>query len=198
MFKKLRNWFRFYISIPTLLVYLFVLALFWRPLAQVLFYFSNWIAIQLSPPKWVTDISLGIVSDFLAGIIIGFALIVFLRKRRLHNMTGKFHAYLTTRGMNQKWGTVTLAYELLESSAEGPRIRLEIENEGIILRGEATIYRDQFLIGYYQEMSQLSRRRAGSFMLEMDGNGNYAGKFLFLSPDYKSPTMGTVRWKRIE
>lgn len=198
MLKRFQNWFRFYINIPTFLIYLLIFALFWHPIGGAIFGIADYFVAEFSPPPWMTQLVLSVVSDILAGLVLGITLLIFLRKRNLHILCGRFNAYLTTQGLNEPWGNVTLTYELLESNSDGPRIRIQIQNENIILKGEAIVFREQYLTGYYREVSKLARRRAGTFFLELDGEGNYSGKFLYLDPDTRTPSTGTVKWVRDE
>jgi len=119
-------------------------------------------------------------------------------KLRIRDLTESFQSFLTTQGLNESWGIVTLSYEPLQETSDGYRIRVQLQNKDITLKGEAAVYKEQYLVGFYREVSKVSRRRAGAFMLELDGEGDYFGKFLYIDPDTRTPSMGTVKWLRID
>ena len=139
---------RFYVAVPDLLLLLLALALFWRPLATLMFKGLDWLKAEVPWPSWFGDLALNLFSDVLAAIIIGLGLLFFLRSRHLRALAGTFRAVDTTAGKNDAWGEVVLAYQITGGSSTGPRMRVRFQNGDKILHGECIVVQDQHLIGF--------------------------------------------------
>jgi hypothetical protein len=190
---------RFYLGLPAVIIYLGLFAMLWRPLANHLFQGLDFVKQEVVPPNWLPELAQNVISDIIAVTIIGVVYLAILRQKRLSNICGRFHAFETTGGAKEAWGTVTLSYELLPSGLFDPQLRCRLEHNDIILIGQATITNDQYLCGHYRETSNLARRRVGAFLLRLAGDGDsFNGTFVFLDPKTEIPTNGTISWERIK
>lgn len=197
MTRRVRDTLRFYIGIPATVIYIIAFGLLWLPVSASLFGSIEWIRANASPPQWLNDIVLGIAANVLSALIIGYVIYRLIRNRRLAAVCGRFNAFEVEGTTETEWGTVTIAYELLPTSLFEPQIRCQLERGDTILLGHATIVNNQFLLGHYQETGNLARRRAGSFLFELDGTGDkYEGQFLHISPTEKEPKIGKAIWRR--
>jgi hypothetical protein len=203
--KPKRGWlarflrlFRFYIGIPAAAIYLFGFSLFWRPLAQFIFGVAEW-AKSFQLPPWVNDFALSIAANVASALIIATLIFLFLRNRRLQSIAGSFNAIdISDPAKPVPWGKVTLRYELLPTGLFQPQFRCSLVNqvEGIELQGSAIWTKDQYLIGHYQEVGNLARRRAGAFAMQLDGNGDaFTGRFVYIDPKSRDPEVGAAKWE---
>ncbi len=194
MSKKLRSSIRFYIAVPEFILVLLVLALFWRPIANIALGWSALLSASVTPPAWISDVTVNVVANLIASAIVVLVAIAILKRRRNHALAGRFEAFDVKNGNEEAWGTVELRYPLM--SAE-PRMRMRLIRGDVILEGEGFVSKERHFIGHYRETSDIVRRRYGSFMMELHGANNaYSGKYLFVDPDTDEVTVGSAIWKR--
>jgi hypothetical protein len=197
-FMRIRRFFRFYVAVPTLLAYLLVFAISYRPTARLFFKGANWLTTTVNTPTWV-DAFLGeLVVNAIVTVILGTGLYLILRQKKLQDMTGDFRAFDLTNGSKEEWGTVKLRYELGVGglTGVGHRMRLELRHDDVILQGDGIVLQDQHYVGFYSETSRPARRRFGAFFMTLGGDGqSYEGNFVFLDPKTGSPTIGNARWE---
>jgi len=191
--RKTVGGFRFYIGIPALALYIFVFALFWRPLAERIFGVAEYLK-KLPWPNWVPEMGFGILANLLSAVVIAFIVWIVLWNRRLRSVAGTYRATdVSTPEKPVAWGNVVLRYELLPTGLFQPQFRCRLTNtEGVVLEGCAIWTKDQYLVGHYQEVGNLARRRAGAFVMQLDGGGStFNGKFVFIDPSVRDPRQGT-------
>lgn len=192
---------RFFIALPDLIVILFGLALFWRPLARAVLRGADWFTSVVQWPAGASSFAVSVFSDMVAAGIIAALAILFFWSRRRHALAGTFNAYEWENEEWKEWGEVRLRHQLAATSLLGPLMWLELSNrindEAIVLRGQGVIVQDQHFVGFYREISQPVRRRCGAFFMTLGGDANqYEGSFLHLGPKTEIPTVGKARWIR--
>jgi uncharacterized membrane protein YqhA len=194
MLKKLRSSIRFYIAVPEFILTLLVLALFWRPIANVALGWSTLFSAAVNPPSWLLEVAVNVAANLIASVIVVVAAISFLKRRRNHALAGRFKAFDVIGGNEVAWGTVELRFPLMSTE---PRMRMLLSHDNVILEGEGYVNKERHFIGYYRETSDIVRRRYGSFMMELHGANNaYADKYLFVDPNTDVVTVGSAIWKR--
>ena len=192
--NRLRSSVRFYIAVPEFILLLLVLALFWRPIAEVALGWSALLSAKVTVPAWFSDVAVNVVANLIASAIVVVVAIAVLKRRRNHALAGQFDAFDLQGGAEVAWGTVELRYPLMSTE---PRMRMRLVRDNVILEGEGLVNKERHFIGFYRETSDIVRRRYGSFMMELHGANNaYTGKYLFVDPDTDSVTVGSAIWKR--
>jgi hypothetical protein len=189
---------RFYVGIPALVIYIFVFALFWRPLAVYIFGVAEYLK-TLPVPTWVPEMGFNILANVLSAIVIAIVVWFALLNRRLQSIAGTYSASdITSASTPVTWGSVTLRYELLPTGLFQPQFRCRLKTaDGVVLEGCAVWTKDQYLVGHYQEVGHLARRRAGAFVMQLDGGGStFTGKFAYIDPNTRDPAVGEAKWER--
>lgn len=188
---------RFYIALPDLVVVLFGLALFCRPVARAVLHGADWLTGTVQWPEWVGSLALNVLSDVIAAVFIAGVAILLIWSRRRHALAGTFKAFDLTNGKGEEWGEVRLRHQLAATSILGPVMRLELRHEDIVLHGEGVIVQEQHFVGFYRDISQPVRRRCGAFFMTLGGEANsYEGQFIYLDPKTSQPALGRARWVR--
>jgi len=136
-----------------------------------------------------------VMAAFAFGVF-GFYLFNWCTKFRL---TGTFEASIVEEDGNlTKWGTVEIKYHPLSINTHHTPVKMFLRLNDIILEGDGLIVDNRYLIGHYCETGKTERRRAGSFMYELDGTGTvWSGRYTHIDPENATPLVDNAVWRRL-
>lgn len=200
LLQSLRGLWRIHIDIPAIVFIILVIILINQQGTQVLVGIVDKFADQTAVPTWMNEITIGVVANILALIIIVPALVWALGLLNKSFLCGEFTAYeITERDgerIEERWGTVHLTYNLFSHRIKG---RLIAQDEDAEIYLEAKFDRGEYLRGHYIESRFRIRRRLGAFLLLLDGTGHsYTGRYVYVDPreENSRPQTGEARWVR--
>lgn len=197
--QKFKDYLKVHIDIPSLIVILLILFIFWRKLTIIIFNSCEFIYQEVNPPEWVKNIGLGIVSNILSAAILIFIGYLYFKLKTKPFFAGNFTAYEITKNTGAadtetEWGNLTLTYNIFSKRIKGI-LRSKDNQVCITLSGEFD--KDRYLRGTYIEKDNPSRLRLGAFLMLLSPNGdNYEGSFMHLSPStgFDKPELGFAKW----
>jgi|GEM_PF-6336382 len=151
-------------------------------------------------PLW-GNAALAIVAGVVATALyttFGFYL---LRWGALTRLLGDYHAIdMGAEGDTpEDWGTVTLSLYPMGSESHQPKLRFVHRNGDIVIRGEAHLMDNAYLVGHYVETGHTERRRAGAILYRKSGDGTrWEGALSYIDPKTDEPAFTHARWVRME
>jgi hypothetical protein len=196
--KKIKRLLRIHLDIPSAVIILLIISLFFRPLLNFLFNVSSNFLQEVKFSPWFEIISLKVVCEMIAAMIIIPLILYFFRLSTKSMLVGKFNAFDIVGTNENVWGIVTLSYNMFSNKIRGTLTSTSDDSEILI---EAIFDRGSYLRGHYIEKKKLSRRRMGAFLLTLDGEGdNYSGPYVFIDPADGNdiPKQGKAKWVKIK
>jgi len=191
---RLRGYLNLHIDLPTIVIVLLIVAIFYRPLLSGVFAFAGFVETKTELPPWVSDLVIGIVVNIISAIIIVPLAFWIFRLRAKSELCGNFKAYDIVNGQERYWGKIHLTYNIFSNRVCGclssDHFDADIRIEGVFERGE-------YLRGHYVERRRSTRRRMGAFLLMLDGEGeSYSGPYVFVDPAESNflPREGRAKW----
>ena len=193
---KMKRLFCVYFDVPTIVVLVLIISVFYRPLANALF---RWIGqfSEISPiPSWVTTIGLNVIGGLICVVLVAIVGFVLLNWNYKSEVAGTYNAYvITENNERESWGEVKIKYNLITD-----KFRTYLKHEDRQVNGHAKLVAQRYLVGYYTEEGKPTRRRFGSFLYTLTGEGNaFEGSFLYFDPTnetYDRPDVGRAIWEK--
>jgi hypothetical protein len=140
----------------------------------------------------------GIASSIVAAVLFGIFGVFVLSWYAKIRLTGRYNAFaVDANGGETAWGRVTIKYHPLSTNTHHTPVKLSLAVDDIVLEGDGLIVDNRYLIGHYSETGMTERRRAGSFMYELDGAGKaWSGNYICIDPSSGIPTVSKAVWRR--
>jgi hypothetical protein len=199
---KLKDYFRVHIDIPTIIIVLLCILIGYRQLANFTFHGIIFLTQKIEFPAWFKDVSINVLSEFIAAAILIFLGYLYFRTKRKPFFAGNFTAYEITKNagadVKTEWGTLRLTYNIFSKRIKGV-LRSTDGKTSIHLDGQFD--KERYLSGTYIEKEKPSRLRLGAFLMLLEGDGdNYEGTFIHVSPltGFDKPELGHAKWEKIE
>lgn len=205
---KLGRYLRLHFDISSITIILFIIYLIYQPVAAFVKYQALNIPTLKGSQETLSGFIVNILSDLVAAGIIGLSAYLIFKLAYKSSLTGTFTAFdifpevkgndgnKISDERREEWGTVTLTYNLFTNELCGTLISKAGDIE---IKLEAKFERGQYLRGHYIEAQTHVRRRAGAFLLMIDGEGkNFEGNYVFVDPHAGNhmPQSGQAIWVR--
>lgn len=194
---RMKRFLFLHLDVPSMLLLVLVASMFYRPIANVLFGWSQLLVQSVRLPAWAASLVSNITASIITIILVAIAGIAFFRWRYKSEIAGKYKACIVKEnGDKEDWGQVVVTYNLLNNT-----FRTSLRRDDLVVNGHATLVGQRHLVGTYLEASKLTRRRFGAFLYSLSGEGNcFTGKILCFDP--KNPTLDepgveNVVWEQV-
>jgi len=188
---------RFYIDLPFIVWFLFLILLFHGPLENYVYAPAVTLLNHLSNLSVAQVFFIGVIQNIFSAFIIAFLLYLFFRHTKWHSICGEYNAFdIDANGNEIEYGKITILFYPLSLDRTGTPVKLKLIHQDIQLEGIGRIV-DRTLIGFYAETGKPERRRSGSFFYELDGDGRtWQGEYNSVSPTTHQRTLGKAIWRR--
>ena len=200
---KFRDYLRIHIDIPTVVIILLFVLIVYRQVTNFIFQSITFLTQEIKFPSWTKDISINVISEFVAvGILIFWGYLYFRLKTKPF-FAGEFKAYEITKTLGQadtktEWGNLKLTYNIFSKRIKGI---LRSKDDQVCIQLEGEFDKERYFRGTYIEKDKPSRLRLGAFLMLLDSNGdNYEGAFMHVSPTTKidTPEPGHAIWEKVK
>ena len=200
---KFRDYLRIHIDIPTVVIILLFVLIVYRQVTNFIFQSITFLTQEIKFPSWTKDISLNVISEFVAVVIFLFLGYLYFRLKSKPFFAGEFIAYEITKTLGQadtktEWGNLKLTYNIFSKRIKG----ILRSNDGqVCIQLEGEFDKERYFRGTYIEKDKPSRLRLGAFLMLLDSNGdNYEGAFMHVSPTTKidTPEPGHAIWEKVK
>lgn len=199
--KKIRDYFRLHIDIPTIVIILLIVAIVYRPFANFLFSRIGIASQIIKAPAWAKDIILNVISEFIAAFLLVVVGYIYIKYNSHPYFAGSFTAFAVTKIQGQpddeeEWGDLRLTYNIFSKKIKG---ELKSKAGDARLKIDGEFDKERYLRGTYIDADKPSSLRLGAFIMLLNKNGDdYEGMYIALSPltDSEQPEMAYAKWKR--
>ncbi|MCB2097168.1 MAG: hypothetical protein KDE05_06000 [Parvularculaceae bacterium] len=100
-------------------------------------------------------------------------------------------------GQELAFGRASVRYSPFSGTNQHTSVKMQLINGDIELDGNGMIIDNRYLAGTYTEIGKPERRRSGSFLYEISGDGSsWAGQYIAIDPITDDPIVGRARWVR--
>jgi len=156
--------------------------------------------ILVAPEKLTAlqNFGLSILASVVAAIVFG-VLGVFLMgwSARVRHAVDYDVYVIATDNRETPFGTASIRYYPLSATNQHTPVKLQLKFGDIVLDGNGMIVDNRYLAGTYTEVGKPERRRSGSFLYEISGDGSsWAGQYIAIDPSSDDPIVGRAKWIR--
>jgi hypothetical protein len=198
MRKLIASFFRFYVDLPLIVAFIFLIIIFRHALLDELLMPLAKELTAATKNSVAETLVLGVASNVITAILLAAIAVAFFRYLMRSRLSGKYKAVQMDGGKEIPYGTATILFSPFALDKGGIPVKLRLVHDDLHLEGQGHIVNNSILIGHYIETGKPERRRCGSFFYRLDGTGDsWQGQFLYVSPDTSETVTGTGKWSRI-